>query len=95
MADNLIATSVWVFHGDNRRFSSGVFRTFELADSWVKLNKLTGVLTEYPLDKGVYDWSVENKLFEVKKDSQKTSAFIQTFTSASQQHFHYENGSIE
>ena len=95
MADSVITNSIWIFHGENGRFSSGVFTTFELADDWIKNYKLTGVLTEYPLNIGVYDWAIREDLFAAKDESQQSPQFIQRFTSASQQHFHYEQGKIE
>ena len=83
---------VWVFNGDNSRFSSGVFRSMEKAEEWIAINRLSGILTKYPLDTGVYEWAIQNRLFSVRKDEQKHPAFIGRFTSASQDHFHYENG---
>ncbi|WP_426670215.1 DUF7710 domain-containing protein [Mucilaginibacter sp. McL0603] len=92
---NDVKNTVWVFHGAQGRFASGVFTTLEKAGHWIKKHSLTGVLTEYPLDEGVYDWAIENELFDVKKDNQREPAFIQSFTTASQEHFHYENGEID
>ncbi|MDO3627653.1 hypothetical protein [Mucilaginibacter sp. BT774] len=86
--------SIWVFHGEQGRFSSGVFTSQQIAEEWIKKHKLSGLLTEYPLNKGVYDWALENDLFSIKKDSHKSSQFIQGFTSGSQEHFHYEYGEL-
>ena len=83
---------IWVFHGANARFTSGVFSTKATADQWIKKHKLTGLLTCYPLDTGCYDWAIESNFFEPKNESQITSEFIQKFTTASQEHYHYENG---
>lgn len=83
---------VWVFHGVKGRFSSGVFSSLGSAENWIAKFKLSGILTQYPLDKGVYDWSVENGTFEIKKQAHQTPEFIQTFTCASQDHYHYEYG---
>jgi len=83
---------MWVFHGEGGRFSSGVFTDLALGEEWIKNNKLTGILSKYPINIGVYDWAVENGLFEVKKDSETSSQFIQKFTSASQEHYHFESG---
>jgi len=87
--------SVWVFHGASGRFASSVFTSKLKAEEWIKKHNLTGILTEYPLDEGVYDWAIENDFFTVKKDSQRESSFIQAFTTASQEHFHYENGELD
>lgn len=87
-------SSIWIFNGINSRFASGVFDTLEKAETWIAQNKLTGVLTNYPLNKGVYDWAVGNALFSPKSEEQKTPEFIGKFSSASQEHFHYEDGKI-
>lgn len=84
--------AVWVFNGEGARFPGAIFLERELAEKWIKLHKLTGILTLYPLNEGVYDWSVSNGQFAPKNEEQKASAFIQRFTSASQEHYHYEDG---
>jgi hypothetical protein len=91
---SLIKT-VWVFHGSGGRFSSGVFSDLQKAEEWIKNNKLSGMLTEYPIDTLIYDWAIKNNHFEVKKESQLEPLFIQNFTCASQEHFHFEGGDKE
>lgn len=86
---------VWVFHGMGGRFTSGVFSSRERAEAWIASHQLTGVLTCYPVDKGVYDWSIQSGFFKVKKDEQLKAEFIQKFTSASQEHYHYEDGHLD
>jgi hypothetical protein len=83
---------VWVFNGPRGMFPSAVFSKKELADNWIKLNRLTGTLTAYPLDISVYDWAVNNGCFKPKRDDQRTPEFIGKFSSASQEHYHYEDG---
>ncbi|MBB6272986.1 hypothetical protein HDF26_003446 [Pedobacter cryoconitis] len=83
---------VWVFHGAKGRFSGGVFSSLEKGEVWVKKHELTGVLTKYPLDEGAYDWAVQNDFFEIKREDQKEPLFIGNFTSASQEHYHFEDG---
>lgn len=83
---------VWVFNGDNSVFPGGVFSTKEVAEAWIKKYELSGVLTKYPIDEGVYDWALANDKFEIKKPEQTQATFIQAFSSASQEHYHYENG---
>jgi hypothetical protein len=51
---------------------------------------LTGILTRYPLDISAYDWALETGAFRVKKPEQSSAEFIQKFTSASQEHYHYD-----
>jgi hypothetical protein len=84
---------VWVFNGSGGQFPSAVFTTVEKADAWIAKYKLSGVLTWYPLDIGVYEWTIEKKCFLPRKDYQKTPEFIQTFSSAHTGHHHYEDGS--
>ncbi|HEU0053036.1 MAG TPA: hypothetical protein VFQ39_07655, partial [Longimicrobium sp.] len=48
---------VWVFNGEAGSFPSGVFTSREAAEAWIAKYALTGVLTAYPLDVGVYDWA--------------------------------------
>jgi hypothetical protein len=84
--------SVWVFHGAGGRFTSGVFREKATAQEWIAKHTLTGMLTRYPIDVGVYDWAVGNGLFTPKADKQHSPEFIGRFTTASQEHYHFENG---
>ncbi len=87
--------SVWVFHGINVRFTSGVFESKLLAEVWIADHKLTGTLTEYPLNVGAYDWAVSMDYFTPKKDEHRTSEYIGKFSSASQSHYHYTDGQKE
>ena len=89
---NTAGMGVWVFNGDNSNFPSGVFSSQEKAEETIAKHKLSGILTEYGMDVLVYDWAIDNEHFKPKRDDQRTATFMQTFTSASQKHFHYENG---
>ncbi|MBA6231404.1 MULTISPECIES: DUF7710 domain-containing protein [unclassified Colwellia] len=88
--------SVWVFNKNNANFSGGIFSELDLAESWIKDNRLSGVLTKYPLNQGVFDWAVENNMHSIKQEklAEKSNQpnFIGGFTSARQEHYHYENG---
>jgi hypothetical protein len=86
---------VWIFSGGNSRFGSGVFSNRENAEKWIAKYQLSGVLTLYPVDEGVYDWAIRNKFFAPKKESETAAEFIQKFSSASQEHYHYENGQLD
>lgn len=86
--------SVWVFNGENARFPSGVFVSRALAEAWVSLHHLTGMLTRYPLNVGVYDWAVQNAFFTPKRPEQASPAFIGGFSSASLEHVHFEDGVV-
>lgn len=82
---------VWIFHGVGGKFASAVFGDENRARQWIESNNLQGVLTKYPINIGVYEWAVANKFFEPKNEGEKTPEFIQRFTSASQDHIHFEN----
>lgn len=83
---------IWVFTGANARFPAAIFSSAEQARIWIHEAKLSGVLTRYPVDVGVYDWAIENQLFKVTDEKHMTPYFIERFTSAGMTHFHFENG---
>jgi hypothetical protein len=85
---------VWVFNGGRNPFPSGVFSQRKQAEAWIRQYRLTGTLTAYPLDIGVYHWAIEQGHFKPKTDKHSTPAFIQSFSSAAQEHYHYENGEL-
>jgi hypothetical protein len=86
---------IWLFHGANGRFSSGVFSSKQKAEEWINKWSLSGILTKYPIDIGVYEWAIELNLLKISKGEQTQPEFIQRFTTASQEHVHYENGIAE
>ncbi|WP_084513842.1 DUF7710 domain-containing protein [Azovibrio restrictus] len=86
---------VWVFNGVGGKFPSAIFDEQADAEKWIKKNSLTGVLTRYPVGVSVYDWAIENNHFFVGHAGQKSSDFIQKFSSAAQEHIHFENGSSD
>lgn len=87
--------TVWVFSGEGSRFPSGIFNDRDTAHAWIEKHKLTGVLTQYPIGQGVFDWAIENELFKPQKEVEFSPGFIQQFTCASQEHYHYEDGEID
>lgn len=84
---------VWVFNGAEGRFPSAVFDEQVDAERWIKSNALTGTLTKYPVGVSVYQWAIEEGHFRVKNEKEKSSAFIQKFSSAALEHIHFEKGS--
>ncbi len=88
--------SIWVFKGVNSQFSGGVFDNLEAAEKWIKENSLTGVLTKYPINQGVFDWAKEKGLINMKpeklEEKKNDPIFVGGFTTASMEHYHYENG---
>jgi hypothetical protein len=83
---------LWVFNGARSSFPSGVFSSVEKAEIFIRKYAMTGILTAYPKDELAYEWAIENSLFEPKKEEHRSPEFIQKFTTASQEHYHYENG---
>jgi len=83
---------VYLFQANKAQFAAAVFLTVEKAEQWISNYSLSRVLTEYPVDTSVYDWAVSNEYFTPRKNSHKSTSFIGGFTSASQKHWHYEDG---
>jgi hypothetical protein len=86
---------VWVFNGVNAKFPSAVFAVKEDAFDWIRRYELTGVLTKYPVGISVYDWAIEGGNFKVKSEKDSTPEFIGKFSSAAQEHLHFESGIFE
>jgi hypothetical protein len=80
----------WVFHGAGGRFTSGVFASQAQAEEFIFRYRLTGCLTKYPVGISAYDWATQENLFKPKKPEHCEAAFIQRFTTASQEHYHYD-----
>lgn len=85
-----VSMDVWVFNGEGSAFPSGVFSTRADAERWIALHSLSGTLTRYPVDTGIYDWAVGRGTF--KADKPVTPTFIGRFSSAYQEHYHYDDG---
>ena len=84
---------IYLFNGDGgAKFCGGVFTSKEKAEEWIGKYSLSGVLTKYPVDISVYDWALETKQFLPKREEHVSPSFIGGFTSATQEHFHYEDG---
>jgi hypothetical protein len=88
-------SSVWVFVAEGATLPSGVFRDKKSAQAWIEKHSLSGVLTEYPLDVGIFDWAISNGFFKTKHASQETPSFIGRFTSAYLRHSHFDKGKDE
>jgi len=83
---------IWVFHGNGATLCTAAFSDFEKAGMWIKKYALSGVLTKMPVNQSIYDWAVEIGKFTPKSKLQQTPKFIQRFTSAYLEHYHFENG---
>ena len=88
MSDQII----WIFTGNGGSLPSGVFLDLASAEQRINERNLSGLLTGYPVNQCVYEWAIEKGFFRPSKSYQKSSEFIARFTSASQPHYHYENG---
>ena len=86
---------VWVFNGA-RGIPGGVFSTLDRAEAWILQHRLSGILTCYPLDEGCFDWAFREGVTNLKAEKrairQFDAEFIANFSTASQEHYHYENG---
>lgn len=87
-------SEIYVFIGAGSNFPAGVFTTLENAKEWIEKYSLSGILNKYPTDIGIYDWAIKEDFFTIKNDYQKESEFIQRFTCASIEHFHFEDGKL-
>lgn len=83
---------IWVFIADDGVHPFGMFNTLELADQVIQKYGLSGVLTRYPVDIAVYDWAVQMGYFKPKSDSHSSIKFIERFSCASLEHYHYRSG---
>ena len=82
---------VWVFNGPRNISRAPCFTSRALAEAWIEKHKLHGTLTAYPLDVSVYDWATELGYFRPKSEEQTRPEFIANFSSASQEHYHYDD----
>jgi hypothetical protein len=94
MTDISNVKTIWIFNGIKANFPSGAFTSRDSAEAWIEKHSLSGTLTRYPIDVSVYDWAVSKTYFKPSKDEHISSDFIARFSSASQEHYHYENGTL-
>src|SRR5438552_3830220 len=91
-----LVNPVWIFHASGARFAGGAFDDIASAEVWIRKHKLSGVLTAYPRGEGCFDWAMRSGLTGMKpeklKEKSADPAFVGGFTSASQDHIHFENG---
>jgi hypothetical protein len=83
--------AVWVFNGADWQPPSGVFSTKTQAEEYISVYRLSGLLTAYPVDIGVYEWAASSG-FVAQEDTEKTPELIANFSHASLEHYHYEDG---
>ena len=80
---------VWVFQGNNSTFPSAIFSTYQHAILWISNSKVSGILTQYPVDISVYDWAISEDYFKPKTENKKSPDFISKFSSAYLKHYHF------
>jgi hypothetical protein len=85
---------VWIFNADHAMFPGGAFTERSTAEGWIALHGLSGALSAYPLDEGCYDFAVRNNLISARAlaEQKGNPKFVGGFSSASLDHFHYEQG---
>lgn len=85
---------VWVFNSGASGFPGGIFSDRTAADAWIAGHRRTGVLTAYPIDEGCYDFAIRNNLLSPRalEQNKGNAKFIGSFSSASLEHYHYEDG---
>ncbi len=88
-------SAIWVFVGDGSKLPCGVFYCLDTADKVIGNLKLSGLLTSYPIGMTVYEWAIAKAYFRPSRNSQEAPSFIQQFSSASLDHFHYLDGNRE
>ncbi len=86
------SNEIWIFQGSGAQFPSGVFTDEDQARAWIRAEKLSGLLTKYPVGQGVFDWAVQQGFFTPRKPEHHSAKFIGRFTSASMEHYHFEDG---
>ena len=85
---------IWIFVGYKGAFPSGVFLEKVVAEKWIDTHNLSGVLTKYPLDEGVYEWAIEKGYFSPEHEKHKDAEFIASFSCASMEHYHYGDDGV-
>lgn len=78
----------WVFHGQSVGNASAIFSTFIKASEWCQENRVSGILSKYPIDIALYDWAASKHGFK----RHVSDAGKEDFTEGGQQHIHFEQG---
>ncbi len=84
--------TVWIFNGEKSLFPGAIFSSRERAEAWIARHGLSGTPTRYPIDEPIYEWTIARAYFKPAKDFQSSAKFIERFSSACQEHYHYESG---
>lgn len=88
--------NIWIFIGEGGRFPSSAFIELQAAEEWISTHNLSGMLSAMPVNQGLFEWAVENNALNMKPETLEVKRndpnFIATCTTASLEHYHYENG---
>lgn len=90
-ADTASPATVWIFHGEEARFASGVFADREQALQWVARHRRTGMVTEYQVGDGCYDLAVREGRFAPTKPHHGSPSHVAGF-SPNRVHIHLSDG---
>ena len=85
---------IYIFNAEHSAFASAVFTSKQLAESWILKHHVCGVLTEYPVNMGCYDWAIEKGHFQAKSPIDRSPVFIAKFLSAYQKNWRYKHGDL-
>ncbi len=83
---------IYVFIGVDAGFPTAVFNSMGEMELFIGQNKLTGIVNKMPVGISLYDWAIQKEFFKPKRDYQKEAKFIQSFSCASMEHWHFEDG---
>ncbi len=83
---------MWVVQGSRASFPSAIFSSKEKAVQWIEKYKISGMLSKYPIDISIYDWTIMKGFFKPKRDVQKTPDFIQSFSTVYIEDSQYVDG---
>lgn len=86
--------TIYIFNADKATFASAVFTSKQLAEQWIQKHHVCGVLTEYPVNTGCYDWAIEKGYFKTKSPIDRSPVFIAKFLSAYQKNWRYKHGDL-
>lgn len=84
--------SVWLFLGDGARFPAAVFADEDDARRWIRSQRVSGILTEYPIGISVLEWATAKDFVDGAASKFSNPKVVQRFSSANQKHSHYVDG---
>ena len=92
MDDGQNNPTVWIVHGENARFASGVFDREEDGLARARKHGVSGILTEYPVGDGCYDLAIAGQHFRPSRPHHGTSEHVAAFSPGWTKHRHIVGG---